>query len=84
MPSTTPEELTRALFAPDVTTRSEVTATSGRGMGLASVADRVRDLGGQISVISQVGRGSRFRFSLPLSLDATATRESLTTTQRVA
>jgi two-component system chemotaxis sensor kinase CheA len=85
LPSATPEDLTRALFAPDVTTRGQVTLTSGRGMGLASVAGRIRDLGGHISVVSQAGRGTRFRFALPLSLDATATREPpLTTTQRVA
>jgi signal transduction histidine kinase/HAMP domain-containing protein len=67
MPCTTPEELTAVLLAPDVTTKAKATLTSGRGMGLASVADRVRELGGDIAITSRKGQGTQFRFSLPLN-----------------
>jgi HAMP domain-containing protein/signal transduction histidine kinase len=67
MPAATPEELTAVLLAPDVTTTSKVTLTSGRGMGLASVADRVRELDGEIVIKSRKGHGTHFRISLPLS-----------------
>jgi signal transduction histidine kinase len=67
MPCTSPEELTAVLLAPDVTTKAQATLTSGRGMGLASVADRVRALGGDIAVESRKGQGTRFRLSLPMN-----------------
>jgi two-component system chemotaxis sensor kinase CheA len=67
MPCATPEDLTAVLLAPDVTTKAKATLTSGRGMGLASVADRVRELGGDIAITSRKGEGTQFRFSLPLN-----------------
>jgi two-component system chemotaxis sensor kinase CheA len=70
MPCNSPDELTAVLLAPDVTTRNQVTLTSGRGMGLASVADRVRELGGNIVVNSRKGAGTQFRVSLPLTAGA--------------
>ena len=36
-------------------------------MGLASVADRVRELGGSIAVNSRKGHGTQFRVSLPMT-----------------
>lgn len=63
-----PDELTAVLLAPDVTTKAEATVTSGRGMGLASVADRVRELGGDIAITSRRGHGTRLRLSLPSNL----------------
>jgi two-component system chemotaxis sensor kinase CheA len=67
LPAASPEELTAVLLAPDVTTRPEATLTSGRGMGLAAVAGRVRDLGGEILVESRKGQGTHFQVSLPLT-----------------
>jgi len=67
MPCASPEELTAVLLAPDVTTKAKATLTSGRGMGLASVAARVRELGGDIAVTSRRSHGTQFRFSLPLN-----------------
>lgn len=67
LPAETPEQLTEALLAPGVTTRSEVTATSGRGMGLSAVRDRVAALGGAIAVTSTPGQGTRFQLRMPLS-----------------
>lgn len=62
LPSDSPEDLVEALFADGVTTRQEVSAISGRGVGLAAVRQHCRQLGGEIRVHSQAGRGSRFEF----------------------
>jgi two-component system chemotaxis sensor kinase CheA len=72
LPCATDADLTAVLLAPDVTTRERVTVTSGRGMGLASVAERVRALGGAITVTSRSGQGTQFRLVLPLRAPAAA------------
>lgn len=51
-----------------VSTRSEVNTVSGRGMGLAIVADKVAEAGGSLRIDSRPGRGSRFDLLLPVSL----------------
>jgi C4-dicarboxylate-specific signal transduction histidine kinase len=74
MPHASTEELTQVLLAPDVTTKGQATLTSGRGMGLAAVANRVRELGGDIAVESRKGHGTRFRLSLPLIMGGVPVR----------
>jgi two-component system chemotaxis sensor kinase CheA len=59
------EDLERAMFSPGFSTRSTVTATSGRGVGLAVVLDRVLALGGRISAVSNKGVGCCWRLSFP-------------------
>jgi two-component system, chemotaxis family, sensor kinase CheA len=51
-----------------VSTRSEVSPVSGRGMGLAIVADKVAAAGGQLLVESTPGAGSRFELLLPVGV----------------
>ncbi|HET6150594.1 MAG TPA: ATP-binding protein [Polyangia bacterium] len=71
------EELTAALLGKFLTTRAAVTATSGRGVGLASVRDRVQALGGGIAIITTRGQGTTFQFTFPLSAaPATPAEES--------
>lgn len=53
---------------PGVSTRGEVTPVSGRGIGLAIVADRVAAAGGALALDSTPGRGSSFELLLPVSL----------------
>jgi two-component system chemotaxis sensor kinase CheA len=60
-------DLTAALFAPGVTSRSSVTGTSGRGVGLAAVYARVQELKGRVAVTSRLGAGTCWRFFFPLS-----------------
>jgi signal transduction histidine kinase/HAMP domain-containing protein len=61
----TPEELEAALFADGVSSRSEVTAISGRGVGLGAVRDVVRRLGGRMEIESVPKRGTCVAISLP-------------------
>jgi two-component system chemotaxis sensor kinase CheA len=51
-----------------VSTRAEVSPVSGRGMGLAIVADKVAAAGGSLQIHSRPGQGSRFELLLPVSL----------------
>jgi HPt (histidine-containing phosphotransfer) domain-containing protein/glucose-6-phosphate-specific signal transduction histidine kinase len=58
-------ELTAALFAVGVTSREQVTETSGRGVGMAGLQARVRQLGGTIAVRSRAGLGTCWTLSFP-------------------
>jgi CheY-like chemotaxis protein len=64
------EETLERVFEPFFTTKEEGVGT---GLGLAVVADVIRDLGGHISVASALGRGTTFTIRMPapdeISLD---------------
>lgn len=64
----TEDELIDFLFLPDFSTRDEVTEISGRGVGLDVVRDMVREIGGSVNVVNDMGRGAEFVLLLPLSL----------------
>lgn len=49
----------------------------GSGMGLALAAELVRQMGGQIGVVSELGRGSTFRFTVRLAKPARRTVEEI-------
>jgi chemotaxis protein histidine kinase CheA len=53
------------VFLPGFSTASEVTAISGRGVGLDAVETSVKELGGSVSVTSEPGHGSTFEIRLP-------------------
>ena len=61
------EELTEAIFA-GLSTTKQVTAVSGRGLGLNIVKKKVESLGGTLRVSSQRGSGTTFVMELPFSL----------------
>lgn len=65
LPYATQRDLVLALFADGLTTNERATTTSGRGVGLAALAQTVRALGGQIEVESTPGAGTRFEFTFP-------------------
>jgi hypothetical protein len=54
-----------ALFADGVSSRADVTATSGRGVGLGAARHACERLGGHVTVESDAGVGTTFRFHLP-------------------
>ena len=59
------------VFHPGFSTASEVTDVSGRGVGMDIVRNVVKKLDGQISIESELGQGSTFTISLPLTLAIT-------------
>jgi len=62
------EECLHLVFLPGLSTKQDITDISGRGVGMDVVQSRIRELGGQISIHSELGRGSRFIIRVPLTL----------------
>jgi chemosensory pili system protein ChpA (sensor histidine kinase/response regulator) len=60
--------LAELIFEPGFSTASKVTELSGRGIGMDAVRAAVIALGGHLKVLSEQGVGTRFIFSLPLTL----------------
>ena len=60
--------LWQLLFQPALSTSTEVTETSGRGVGLDVVRTAVESLGGAVDVTSNPGAGTTFTLTLPVTL----------------
>jgi len=65
LPHRTQAELLDALCADGVTTRNEVTALSGRGVGMAAFRERVTRMQGTLEVKSTRGRGTTWVARFP-------------------
>jgi two-component system chemotaxis sensor kinase CheA len=65
------QELLQAVFADRLSTRSQVSDLSGRGIGLAALKAELDRLGGRVSIQTQAGQGTCFCFYLPW-LDSSA------------
>ncbi|HRI11241.1 MAG TPA: chemotaxis protein CheA, partial [Nannocystaceae bacterium] len=63
-----PSEAINLIFAPGFSTRDEATAISGRGVGMDVVKTNIARLSGMIDVHTEVGRGTRFAITLPVTL----------------
>jgi two-component system chemotaxis sensor kinase CheA len=74
LPHATTADLVNALFADGVSTRDEVSDTSGRGIGMSSVRAACLALHGRIDVVSEPGQGTTFRFSFPNAFAWTSRR----------
>jgi two-component system chemotaxis sensor kinase CheA len=61
-------QLRDLIFRPGFSTRSDVTDTSGRGVGLDAVRAAVEALQGRIEVASTLNQGTRFVLTLPVEL----------------
>jgi chemosensory pili system protein ChpA (sensor histidine kinase/response regulator) len=61
-------ELIQMIFRPGFSTTVQADSTSGRGVGMNVVMDRLAALNGTIDVETVKGHGSTFRLRLPLSL----------------
>ena len=81
--ATTPADLTEALFHCGLTTRTEASMTSGRGVGLTAARQACVDAGGTVEVESVAGQGTRFRFLLR-DLVPTATASEPRGARRIA
>ena len=62
------KEAIELIFAPGFSTSEAVTDVSGRGVGMDVVKNNIKNLNGSVSVQSEVGRGTSFSLSLPLTL----------------
>jgi two-component system chemotaxis sensor kinase CheA len=60
--------LLNILCASGFSTREDADRAAGRGVGMAVVLETVRDLGGSLSVETELGRGTCFTMRLPLTL----------------
>ncbi|MCL1890277.1 MAG: chemotaxis protein CheA, partial [Desulfovibrionaceae bacterium] len=56
------------IFAPGFSTASQITDISGRGVGMDVVRTNIKSLKGTINTFSELGKGTRFTLSLPLTL----------------
>ncbi|SFN61815.1 CheA signal transduction histidine kinase [Xenorhabdus japonica] len=62
------EEVAVLIFAPGFSTAEVVTDVSGRGVGMDVVRRNIQDMGGQIQINFQEGKGTVIRILLPLTL----------------
>jgi two-component system chemotaxis sensor kinase CheA len=61
-------EAVRLIFHPGFSTAEVVTDVSGRGVGMDVVRSNIEGLGGWVDVLTEVGRGTTIRITLPLTL----------------
>ena len=61
-------EAIELIFAPGFSTAEKVTDVSGRGVGMDVVRNNIKSLNGNVFVHSEVGKGTKFTLSLPLTL----------------
>ncbi len=61
-------EIHNMIFEPGFSTAKEVTDVSGRGVGMDVVKRNIESLRGQAEIHSELGKGSVFKMSLPLTL----------------
>lgn len=63
-----PKEKLNLIFLPGLSTASNVTSVSGRGVGMDVVKTNLDRLGGKIEIDTALGRGTTFHIMLPLTL----------------
>lgn len=61
-------EVDSLLFLPGFSSKEEVSALSGRGVGLDVVRREIMSLGGRVMIQSKEGEGTTFSIALPLTL----------------
>ncbi|MEI6235444.1 MAG: hybrid sensor histidine kinase/response regulator [Planctomycetota bacterium] len=59
------------IFRSGVSTRTEITDISGRGVGMDAVREHVERMNGIIDIETKLGKGTRFTLSLPLTVATT-------------
>ncbi len=61
-------DLQRLVFRPAMSTNEKVTEVSGRGVGMDVVESKIKALGGNVKLRSEVGSGTTVIMQLPLTL----------------
>ena len=64
----TRQEMLNLVFLPGLTTRSEITDLSGRGVGMDVVKTNIQGLGGTVTIASEAGIGTKVVVTLPITL----------------
>ena len=59
-------EIRNLIFMPGISKGQNLSTSSGRGVGLSLVKSRVEELEGQIKVLSDKGKGTKFIIDFPL------------------
>jgi two-component system chemotaxis sensor kinase CheA len=62
------DEVNMLIFAAGFSTADKVSDISGRGVGLDVVKTKIESLGGNVTVTSNLGKGTKFSIQLPLTL----------------
>jgi two-component system chemotaxis sensor kinase CheA len=62
------EALLALLVRPGLSTKSQITTTSGRGVGMDVVKRIVEELGGELTMRTAAGQGTTFAMRVPLSI----------------
>ncbi len=64
----TDTECFNLIFAAGFSTKEQISDVSGRGVGMDVVKTKIGQLNGQISIVSELGKGSRIIIKVPLTL----------------
>ena len=62
------KDLLDLVFTPGISTREEVSETSGRGVGMDVVVRNIEAMRGRVSIATQPGKGTTFTMVMPLTL----------------
>ncbi|MGO4543896.1 chemotaxis protein CheW [Paenibacillus sp. 2TAB23] len=62
------DEINMLIFAAGFSTADKISDISGRGVGLDVVRSKITSLGGNVTIDSAFGRGTKFSVQLPLTL----------------
>lgn len=64
----TRDEILRLILEPGFSTATRISDISGRGVGMDVVLQNITNLGGTIDIVSNIGKSTEFRITLPLTL----------------
>jgi chemosensory pili system protein ChpA (sensor histidine kinase/response regulator) len=62
------DEVIKLIFEPGFSTKKDVSAVSGRGVGMDVVKTNIARLGGTIDIKTELNKGTKFSIKLPLTL----------------
>lgn len=65
------DEIYNLIFLPGFSTAETISDISGRGVGMDVVRRNIQELGGRVSLKSQLGKGMTIQLTLPLTLAVT-------------
>lgn len=87
IPASTPKQRLDALMRDGVSTKTQVTDVSGRGVGMGALLQRIQDMDGSIDVRTARGKGTTWIIQFPWNVNAIPTvrmRRSLAPARRAS